>query len=174
MQQPFETPDAEKGQPTAVEIRRALPKDADALAQLRYAFRLEQRPATESLDAFAARCSNWMRPRLRGDSRWTAWLAERDGKIVGNLWLQIVEKIPNPGPESELHAYISNFFIVPAERNTGVGTRLLNAAVGHCKVHDVDTVFLWPTQRSTPLYKRTGFDAPSDILVLELRTGKSR
>jgi GNAT superfamily N-acetyltransferase len=173
MRQPIESPHAEKDQPTAIQVRRALPRDADALAQLRFAFRVEQRPATESLDVFAARCSNWMRPRLRGDSRWTAWLAERDGKIVGNLWLQIVEKIPNPGPESELHAYVSNFFIVPAERNTGVGARLLNAAVEHCKAHDVDTVFLWPTQRSRPLYKRTGFEPPSDILVLELREAKS-
>jgi len=174
MQQPIETPDSRSAQPTAVQVRRALPRDADALSQLRYAFRAEQRPATESLDVFVERCSNWMRPRLRGDSRWTAWLAERDGKIVGNLWLQIVEKIPNPGPESELHAYISNFFILPAERNTGVGTRLLSAAVGHCKAHGVDTVFLWPTQRSMPLYSRTGFESPSDILVLELREAKSR
>jgi GNAT superfamily N-acetyltransferase len=173
MQQPIESPHAERDQPAAIQVRRALPRDADTLAQLRYAFRSEQRPATESLEAFAARCSNWMRPRLRGDSRWTAWLAERESRIVGNLWLQIVEKIPNPGPESELHAYISNFFIVPAERNTGVGTRLLNAAVGHCKAHGVDTVFLWPTQRSTPLYKRTGFEPPSDILVFELREAKS-
>jgi GNAT superfamily N-acetyltransferase len=80
----------------------------------------------------------------------------------------------NPGPESELHAYISNFFIVPAERNSGVGTKILSAAVAHCRAHHVDTVFLWPTQRSTPLYQRTGFEIPADLLVLELREGKPR
>jgi GNAT superfamily N-acetyltransferase len=135
---------------------------------------LEHRPATESPEAFAARCSNWMRPRLRGDSRWTVWLAERDGRIVGNLWMQIIEKLPNPGPDSELHAYISNFFIDPAERNGGVGTTILSAAIAHCRAHHVDTVFLWPTQRSTPLYLRTGFEIPADLLVLELREGKPR
>ena len=157
-----------------VQVRRALPRDADALAELRYAFRSEQRPATESPEAFTARCSNWMRPRLRGDSRWTVWLAEREGRIVGNLWMQFVEKIPNPGPESELHAYVSNFFIVPGERNSGVGTTILSAAVEYCRAHHVDTVFLWPTQRSTPLYQRIGFEIPADLLVLELREGKPR
>ena len=155
-------------------VRRALPRDAGALAQLRYAFRLERRVATESQDAFVTRCSSWMRPRLRGDSAWAAWLAERDGRIVGNLWMQIVEKIPNPGPESELHAYISNFFILPSERNGGVGTKILDAAVAHCRARCVDTVFLWPTERSMPLYQRAGFKIPADLLVLELRTGKPR
>lgn len=173
-QRPTETRDTGNSQSTDVQVRRALPRDADALAQLRYRFRLERRPATESLDAFAVRCSNWMRPRLRGDSHWTVWLAERDGAIVGNVWLQIVEKIPNPGPESELHAYVSNFFIVPEERNSGLGTRLLGAAVGHCKTHGVDTLFLWPSQRSIPLYSRAGFESPTDLLVLELREAKSR
>ena len=166
-------PPTSEGGP-AVQVRRALPRDAGALAELRYVFRNEQRPATESPEGFVARCSNWMRPRLRGDSRWTVWLAERDGRIVGNLWMQLVEKIPNPGPESELHAYISNFFIVPAERNGGVGTKILSAAVAYCRAHHVDTVFLWPTQRSTPLYQRTGFEIPADLLVPELREGKPR
>jgi GNAT superfamily N-acetyltransferase len=170
MKEATESPTTERR--PALRIRRALPRDADALAELRYAFRVERRPPTESPEAYAARCSNWMRPRLRGDSPWAAWLAERDDRIVGNIWVQIVEKIPNPGPESELHAYISNFFIVPAERNTGVGTKILNAAVAHCRAHHVDTVFLWPTERSMPLYQRTGFKIPGDLLVLELREAK--
>jgi GNAT superfamily N-acetyltransferase len=173
MNEPIANPPTSEGGP-AVQVRRALPRDADALAELRHAFRLERGPATESPEAFAARCSNWMRPRLRGDSPWAAWLAERDGRIVGTIWVQIVEKIPNPGPESELHAYISNFFVVPAERNSGVGTRILNAAVAHCRAHHVDTVFLRPTQRSTPLYQRVGFGIPADLLVLELPEAKLR
>ena len=102
------------------------------------------------------------------------WLAERDARIIGNVWLQIIEKIPNPGPESELHAYLSNFFVIPNERNTGSGTQLLRAAVGYCRAAGVDTVFLWPTQRSMTLYGRSGFERASDVLVLELRETKSR
>lgn len=166
MSQPMNTAQSSLETPR---IRRALPGDAEALARLRFAFRLERRAATEDEDAFVSRCSNWMRPRLRGDSRWTAWLAERESRIVGHVWLQIVEKIPNPGPESEHHAYLSNFFVMPNERNAGVGARLLNAAVAYCRSCGVDTVFLWPTEQSLPLYRRTGFDEPRDMIVLELR-----
>ena len=115
-----------------------------------------------------------MRPRLHGDSRWAVWLAERDDEIVGQIWVQIVEKIPNPGPESELHAYVSNFFVLPAERNSGAGTQLLHAVVDHCRSLGVDTVFLWPSERSVTLYRRTGFERPDDVLVLELREVKAR
>jgi GNAT superfamily N-acetyltransferase len=169
-----ESTEAVQNSPPSLRVRRALPADADALAQLRYAFRLERRPATESDEAFTRRCSNWMRPRLRGDSRWTAWVAERERRLIGQVWLQIVEKLPNPGPESELHAYLSNFFVLPRERNSGAGTQLLRAAVAHCRSSGVDTVFLWPTERSVALYRRTGFGPPSDLLVLELREPKHR
>jgi GNAT superfamily N-acetyltransferase len=109
-----------------------------------------------------------MRARLTEDSPWRAFVAERDGSLVANVWVQIVEKIPNPGPEPELHAYVSNFFVLPAERNAGTGTRLLNAVLDHCRTRLVDTVFLWPSERSRPLYHRFGFQQPADMLALDL------
>ena len=169
-----EPTDSVPDSPPTVRVRRALPVDADALAQLRYAFRLERRPATEGEEAFTRRCSNWMRPRLRGDSRWTAWLAERENRLIGQVWIQVIEKLPNPGPESELHAYLSNFFVLSRERNSGAGTHLLRAAVEHCRSVGVDSVFLWPTERSVALYRRAGFEPPSDLLVMELREPKHR
>src|SRR5579871_1220568 len=129
-------------------IRRAVPDDADELARLRYAFRVERRGAAEHETAFLARCTDWMRSRLREDGPWRAWVAEREGSLIGHIWVQTVEKIPNPGPDAEQHGYLSNFFVIPRERNTGAGTQLLRAAVGHCRSIGVDAVFLWPTERS--------------------------
>lgn len=154
-------------------VRRGVPADADALAELRLAFRAERKPVTEATDSFARRCADWMRSRLAADSHWTAMVAQRDERIVGNVWVQIVEKIPNPGPESEHHGYVSNFFVLPDERNTGTGATLLRAAIEHCRAHRVDTVFLWPTDRSRPFYARQGFHGPDDVFVLELREGKA-
>jgi GNAT superfamily N-acetyltransferase len=166
--------DSSAGAGTTLRIRRASPRDAESLAQLRYAFRTERRPATESRDAFTTRCADWMRPRLATDSRWNAWLAERGERIVGQVWVQIVEKIPNPGPEAECHAYLSNFFVNGEARNAGAGTELLRTAIEHCRALGADTVFLWATQRSMPLYERLGFTRPHDVLVLDLKTSKPR
>lgn len=87
---------------------------------------------------------------------------------IGNLWVQIVEKIPNPGNESELHAYVSNVFVLPEYRNSGGGAMLLDTAIAECRGFHVDTMFLWPSDESRPLYQRHGFVPPDRILINEL------
>lgn len=111
-----------------------------------------------------------MRPRLHPDSRWRVWLLEEDGVPIGNLWVQVIEKIPNPGAESELHAYVSNVFVLPEHRNKGGGALLLDAAVAECRSFHVDTMFLWPSEESRPLYARHGFAPPDRLLVKQLDT----
>jgi GNAT superfamily N-acetyltransferase len=110
-----------------------------------------------------------MRSRLTADSPWRTWILDRDGEALGNIWLQVIEKIPNPGDESERHAYISNFYVHPDLRNTGAGSRLLAAALSECDAAGVDTVFLWPSHRSRPLYERHGFSSNTRLLALERR-----
>src|SRR3954447_2700871 len=100
-------------------VRRATPADAATLARFRYAFRSSRHPVTESSMSFVARTEPWMRARLGPDSRWRVWLLEQAGAAIGNIWLQMIEKIPNPGAESELYGYISNFYVEAAHRNTG-------------------------------------------------------
>jgi len=150
-------------------VRRAGPEDAAGLARLRLAFRSERRATTEDPRSFLVRCEDWMTSRLATDSSWRTWILDRDGDALGNIWLQVVEKIPNPGDESERHAYISNFYVHPDARNTGAGSRLLAAALAECDALDVDTVFLWPSERSRPLYERHGFSANTRLLALERR-----
>src|SRR5689334_146216 len=106
---------------TDVTVRRAAPSDAPRLAQLRLAFRSERHPTTEDAQSFLARCRDWMIARLERDSSWRTWILDRDGEVLGNIWLQVIEKIPNPGDESERHAYISNFYVHPDVRNSGAG-----------------------------------------------------
>ena len=148
-------------------VRRASLDDAQALARLRYAFRVERRPAVEAEDEFVLRCASWMQPRLSVDSPWRIWILEHGGQPAGNIWLQIVDKLPNPGVEPERHGYISNFFLRPEHRGAGWGTSLLRAALDHCHACEVDSVFLWPTDRSRPLYERHGFRPATSMLVLD-------
>jgi GNAT superfamily N-acetyltransferase len=153
----------------ALLVRRATPADAAALASLRFAFRSSLTAAVEDELVFLDRCVAWMRPRLTDDSRWRAWLVEADGVAAGNVWLQLIEKIPNPGTERELHAYLTNFFIRPEYRGQGAGSRMLSALVGECDALAVDTIFLWPTARSRSLYERHGFTEANSLLVRALR-----
>ncbi len=154
-------------------LRHARPYDAPALAALRYTFRTRDYPGKgstfEEREAFLARCVPWMAARLEGERPghgWQCWLVElADGTVAGQLWLQAIEKIPNPAAEPELHAYISNVYVAPELRGQGLAGGLLDLALGWCREHAVDQVILWPSAKSRPLYARHGFAASDGVLV---------
>ncbi len=150
-------------------LRIALPADAAELARLRYEFRSTERSATEPREAFVARATAWMRERLAPGTSWRCFVAVRDGAITGHVWITLVDKVPNPGgDEPERHAYLTNLYVRPAERG-GTGSALLEAALAWCREAHVDTVILWPSERSRTLYARYGFDASHAVMVLPLR-----
>lgn len=147
-------------------IRLATASDALPLAKLRFAFRSGLGRVSEGEDEFVERCETWMRERLREGGRWRCWIAEQGQALVGAVWVQLIEKIPNPVVESEYHAYVTNFYIREEARGEGTGTLLLSGVLEWCKSQDVQTVLLWPTQRSRALYERQGFSIRADILSL--------
>ena len=140
------------------------PPDAPRLAALRLEFRAAIGSAEEEDAAFIARCTAWMEARLATGSSWRAWLAERDGEILGTVWIQLIEKMPNPIAEPEENGYLTNFYVVPRAQGMGIGTALLDAALEWCREREVHAVVLWPTKRSRPLYERHGFAAPAALM----------
>jgi ribosomal protein S18 acetylase RimI-like enzyme len=152
-------------------IRLATPADAPALADLRYEFRSSVNTAVEDRDAFVRRCAAWMAQRLAAGSPWRCWVAEDGGRIVGHLWLSVVEKIPNPVPEPETHVYITNVYVDPAHRG-GTGTALLEAALAYARQLGADAAILWPTEGSRSLYRRYGFETTEDIMQAIVAPGR--
>jgi GNAT superfamily N-acetyltransferase len=150
-----------------MKIRSAKPSDATALAQLRYAFRSLTDQDIEPKSEFVQRCLTWMTDRLQRPN-WQCWVAERENEIIGVLWLQLIEKIPNPTSEPEFHAYITNVFVNESSRDQGVGSRLLTEALTFCKEQLVHAVILWPSEKSRTLYERHGFAVRSDLFELVL------
>ncbi len=108
--------------PRGPRIRLAAPPDAAILAQLRYELRTG-----------------------------LGWLAEEaQGEPLGTVWVQLVEKLPNPVHEPGLHAY------------------LLDTALAACAERGIDTVFLWPTPRSRGVYARHGFAEAAGVMERRL------
>ena len=147
-------------------IRLAGEADARSLARLRYAFRASTGIATENEAIFLDRCTAWMEEHLAAESRWKCWVTEQSGKLTGCVWVQLVEKIPNPRDESEHHAYLTNFYVQESMRGRGVGSRMLQEVIAWCRTHDVHAVILWPTERSRGLYARQGFAVRDDLMEL--------
>jgi GNAT superfamily N-acetyltransferase len=149
-----------------IEIRSATSADAGTLAELRWEFRAGRGTPVETHDDFVRRCAAWMRRELT-TANWRVWVAVDRRAIVGQLWLHTVAKIPNPVEESETLAYVSNLYVKESARG-GVGTRLLDAALGWARANDVDRVVLWPTRRSVTLYLRNGFSHGGEVMELKL------
>ena len=62
------------------------------------------------------------------------------------------------------HGYVSSVFVQPGRRQSGIGSALLAACLRQCEAEGIDAVFLWPTERSRPLYQRHGFAVRDDLL----------
>jgi GNAT superfamily N-acetyltransferase len=160
----FKESDCRSG--AGINIRLASAPDAPALARLRYDFRSSVGVVSEGESEFIGRCRRWMEERLREGDPWRCWVAERGGELVGNLWAQLVEKIPNPTLEPERHVYVTNFYVREGERGRGTGSLLLSSALDWCRAGGVHAVILWPTERSRSLYLRHGFAVREDLLEL--------
>ena len=156
-----------------VAIRLASEFDAIMLAKLRYTFRSLLGEVSEHDDSFLERCTLWMQERLRNDSAWRCWIAECGDAPVGNLWAQLIEKVPNPTSEPECHAYLTNLYVREDYRGNGIGSMLLSAALAWIQTKDVHAVILWPTEQSRSFYLRHGFSVSGDLMELVIVPGNN-
>jgi GNAT superfamily N-acetyltransferase len=110
-----------------VQIRPALPSDAEAIAALHVAGWQEFRafvPAGVVAARTHARGTQEWRQRLKAaDPRWWTAVAEHDAHPVGFVGVEHLAP-PALGANSEIH----NLFVASAWRRHGVGRRLLAAA----------------------------------------------
>jgi GNAT superfamily N-acetyltransferase len=153
-----------------VRIRLATSSDSRALANLRYRFRSETESTIETKARFVRRCACWMKERFRsGPSPWRCWVVDDGKQLLGHVCVQLFEKVPNPVyDEPELHAYVTNFYVVPEMRSHGLGKRLLKKALSWCRAQGTDAVILWATPGSRSLYRRCGLIEPTDIFEFRL------
>jgi GNAT superfamily N-acetyltransferase len=153
----------------AARIRLARTSDALALAGMRYAFRSEAGEPVESEAQFVKRCRAWMTKTIRPGNSWRFWIAEYEGRQVGNVSVQFIEKMPNPVAEPERHAYITNLYVIRELRGRQLGAKLLRTALTWCRRNEVDAVILWPSFRSQSLYLRNGFIRANQIFAYQPR-----
>ena len=148
-------------------IRVATSADWNALAEMRYRFRVEVGSPTETKSRFVRRCTSWMKKAFGADSStWRCWVIDDGKQLLGHVCVQVFEKMPNPVKEPEAHAYLTNFYVVPGMRGRGLGRKLLNKALSWCRAQDVDAIILWATAESKSLYWGCGLVEPVDILQL--------
>lgn len=140
-------------------IRSASVQDADQPARLRWDFRIEGgTPPSTTLGEFVDEMHFFVGAHLADGTAWRAWVAEDGARIVGCVWLQVVERVPTNLRRGERPiAYVTNMYVVPELRNGGIGRELLDAAVAYARGRRASAAILWPNPRSVSFYRRAGF-----------------
>jgi GNAT superfamily N-acetyltransferase len=158
-------------------VEPAASPDAPHLARLRWMFRTEVASSpmvVEESARFLVRCCDWMANELSAPGSWRAWCGWSGGQIVGTVWAQTVEKIPNPVAERELLGYISSVYVVPGHRGRGLGNALVEAAVEWCWESGCEEIVLWPTPASRAMYSELGFDPAVTVMGRARPSGYER
>lgn len=98
--------------------------------------------------------------------RWTIWVAELDRRMVGNAYVERVDKVPRPKKRPASWGYVTNVYVTPAHRNRGIGRRLLDNVIEAARADGWQLLILWPSELAVDFYGRIGFEVPE---ILELR-----
>ncbi|TYC06873.1 GNAT family N-acetyltransferase [Micromonospora sp. WP24] len=139
-------------------IRPATPDDAPAVVALRalvYPYLVRGEASTRKMIA-----------EPPADEEWKAFVAEVDDRVVG--WVSAYRNIRTSeadfGEASLLHTH-------PEHRRRGVGTALLDAALGHLRALGVRRLRTWALTEALPFARRHGFTPSREMRysALDLR-----
>ena len=91
-----------------------------------------------------------------------------DDRAVGAMWLHTVHRVPVPGKHAGPIGYLTNVYVVPEHRNTGLGAQMLDRIKAWCRQEGFSELIVWPTERSRSFYTRGGFTRPGQPLMIEV------
>jgi GNAT superfamily N-acetyltransferase len=148
--------------------RLANEADLPTLAQMRWDFRSEYKPPHAMSEAeFLPGCLVFLRQSL-SSGRWAFWIAEDEGQIVAQAFLEVVAKMPDLHDFERGFGYVTNVYTRPAYRDQGVGAQLMEHVRAWAVEHNLEFLILWPSGRAVPFYSRAGYHPIERALELRL------
>jgi GNAT superfamily N-acetyltransferase len=150
--------------------RIATEADLDALAQMRWDFRLEEAPGATVHDQASRKeaCTTFLRQGLI-EQRWTYWVAQEKTQLVSHISIQRIPKVPKPNWLDDALGYVTNVYTRPAYRGKRIGTQLMNHVLQWAREQDLESLIVWPSEMSVGFYERAGFRGSTDMLEYEVR-----
>ncbi len=144
-----------------VTIREATTQDGPALARLRWEFS----DGSEPFETFAERFAAFWRDTQQ---LWTVWVAERDGRIVSNMWVYRVPRVPRPGQTADRWGYLTNVYTDPDVRSEGIGAAVLERVVAWAHEQKLEAIYVGPSDESVAFYERAGFSWSTTWMEIEI------
>lgn len=145
-----------------IEIRPAEPAELDVVAGLRWRWILEggHQPVT-GREEFVRHFVDWAAENT-GSHR--CMVVVRDGVVIGMAWLAVVQRVPSPRALLRASGDLQCVYVIPGERDGGVGGRLVEAVLARARDLGLERVTVHSSPRAIPAYARRGFATSPRLL----------
>lgn len=145
-----------------ITIDSATPADLAALAELRWQWVLENDGTpVVTHDEFLEVFADWAG---RNDQTHHCTLARRGTTVVGMAWLAVLPRVPSARALVRASGDVQSVYVVPHERNAGVGARMLDALLRRAFTLGLERVTVHSTPGAVTAYSRAGFAASDRLL----------
>jgi ribosomal protein S18 acetylase RimI-like enzyme len=159
--------------PTAVEIRKAERRDLEALGRLgamliRTHYKFDSKRFLAPREGVESAYASFLGRALDSTDD-CVFVAERDGAVVGYVFAAL-----EPLSWKELRGpagFIHDVAVAEEARRSGIGTKLVEAAVEWLRSHGAPRVILWsaaPNAIARALFRRLGFRETMVEMTMEL------
>lgn len=146
-----------------VKVRAAETEDSQPIAALRATWAAEQDPAATDDPDYERAVADWMTANPR-----KFFVAEQDGQLIGMLNLMVFHRMPKPRRPASCWVYIGNVYVLPAQRNSGIGAQLMEAAISYSQGIDAARIVLSPSTEAQSFYQRLSFEPAGELSVRRL------
>ena len=138
-----------------IEIRPARDVELGRVAELRWRWVTENgdTPATPR-EEFTRRFAEWAR---RHEHSHQCLVAVRDGEVLGMAWLAVLPRVPTPNALDRQSGDVQCVYVVPHERDAGLGRRLVGRLLDRARQLGLERVVVHSSSRAIPAYARLGF-----------------
>jgi GNAT superfamily N-acetyltransferase len=151
-------------------FRKAENKDVKELAEIRWDFQYDPEDGKPevSKNEFIIYCADFLKENLESGD-WVCWVAEDSGKIISQIFIKKIRKMPKPNRLKDEYGYVTNVFTRSEFRNKGIGKVLMSKVKEWAIEEDLQLLIVWPSKKSINFYKNMGFTSENEIMELVLR-----
>ena len=154
-----------------IEIRRAVPEDADVLAHHRISMFRDMGSAVPQIEQQVRDAAATQMREAMTKGEYVAWVAHPTGEratIVGGAGVQLRRLFPRPDASGTgvllgRDGIVLNVYVERAYRRRGIARQLMEAILAWVPSTDIVSLVLHASKEGRPLYEKLGFEPTNEM-----------